>query len=152
MWLPFSIPYSFNFFNITKMGCSSSQVFLLHHLRKNNKTMEFSPNLTSSSSSAVLEVEKEHKLKTSSEITDSFIFQPETFCVSNDKKVVKTHNWYKISSNKESFCPPLWSWNYWKNASQYMETDDICLTVFQEISKIGKNSKNNSLNTLLLEI
>ena len=32
-----------------------------------------------------------------------------------------------------------------------METDDTCLTVFQEISKIGKNSKSSFLNTLLSE-
>ena len=33
-----------------------------------------------------------------------------------------------------------------------METDDISLMVFQEILKIGKNSKNNYKNMLLLEI
>ncbi len=133
------------------MGCGSSQVFLPHHLRKNNKTTEFSPSHTSSSFSVVLEAEKAPRLKTSSEITDSFIFPLVTFCASKDKKVAKMLKWSRISSNKESFCPPPWSLNYWKNASLFMETDDTCLTVFQEIFLIGKNSKSSFLNTLLSE-
>jgi hypothetical protein len=72
------------------MGCGSSQVFLLSHLRKNSKIMEFYPNPISSSFLVALEAGKERRLKTSSEITDFFIFLLVTFCVSNDKKEVKT--------------------------------------------------------------
>ncbi len=151
MWLSFWISYSLIFLYITNMGCGSSQVFLLYHLRKNSKIMEFYPNLISSSFLVALEVGKERRLKTSSEITDFFIFLLVTFCVSNDKKEVKTLKWLKISSNKESFFHPLWSWNYWKNASLFMETDDIYLTVFHEILKTCKSFKNSFQNTLLSE-
>ena len=133
------------------MGCGSSQVFLPLLFRKNNKTTEFSPNHTFSSFSVVPAVERAPNLKTSSEITDFFIFPLVTFYANNDKRVDRMLKWSRISSNKESYCPPLWSLNYWKNASLFMEIGDICWTVFREISKTGKSFKSSFPNTLLSE-
>lgn len=114
--------------------------------------MESSPNLTFSSSSVAPAVAKVPKPKISSETTDSFIFPLVIFWESKGKKVATMLKWLKISSRKESCCPPPWLLNYSKNAYLFMETGDTCLTVFQEISKIGKNSKSNFQNMLLLEI
>lgn len=114
--------------------------------------MEFSPNLISSSCLEDQALVKVLKQKISSEIIDFYISQQVTSSEKKDKKVEKTHKWLKTSSKKESYSHLLLLSNYLKNVSLFMEIEDIFSMVSLEILKIGKNSKNNFLIMLSLEI